>query len=76
MTVYTKSNFVADIFHFKSIFLSKTANWGFRPHIYESWGQRTTFVDSSLESPYIYDFPFVIIELFSLALTVETLQLG
>jgi len=29
---------------------------------------------SSLESPYKYDFLFVIIELFSLAVTVETLQ--
>ena len=71
-------NFAAGIFLSKKLcsklhsievdFYSKKGKVRFLSHPLED------FINSSLESPSVYDFLFVTIELFSLALTVETLQ--
>ena len=68
LEVFSQKNFVAHLIQLKLTFIPKKGKVRFLSHPLED------FINSSLESPSVYDFLFVTIELFSLALTVETLQ--
>jgi len=72
--VFCQRNFVADFIQLKLSFIQKRKSSRFEPPFGRGRGNICTSSIARWKARAVYDFLFVIIELFSVAVTVETLQ--